>query len=92
MWLSGETDAIVIVVTDTGVGINEEVMETIFDPFMQADISSTREYDGTGLGLYIVKRYCDILKGTIEVTSQPNEGCTVIVKLPINLNRRDRDH
>lgn len=90
--VSQDEDSIVIVVTDTGVGINEEVMETIFDPFMQADISSTREYDGTGLGLYIVKRYCDILKGTIEVTSQPNEGCTVIVKLPINLNRRDRDH
>ncbi len=71
------------VVRDTGIGITPEQQERLFRPFMQADASTTRKYGGTGLGLVISQRLCQLLGGTITLRSQPGVGTTFIVRLPL---------
>ena len=74
-----------IMVVDTGMGIKEEKIDAVFKPFSQADYSSTRRFGGTGLGLAITRHYCEMLGGSVEVSSQYKLGTTFTVKLPINL-------
>lgn len=62
------------VVTDTGIGLTQDEIHRIFNPFTQADSSTTRRYGGTGLGLTISKRLAEILGGDIEVESTPGSG------------------
>lgn len=69
-------------VVDSGIGMTQEQQEQIFQEFVQADISTTRKYGGTGLGLTITRRFCEMLGGTIEVNSIPGEGSTFSVWLP----------
>ncbi|MFQ5794960.1 MAG: ATP-binding protein [Candidatus Bipolaricaulia bacterium] len=69
-------------VTDTGIGIPEEALPQLFEPFTQVDSSSTREVNGIGLGLAIVKRYVEMHGGEIQVESQLGEGSTFHVILP----------
>jgi signal transduction histidine kinase len=69
-------------VSDTGIGMTEEQLQQIFKPFIQADASTTRKYGGTGLGLTISQRLCQILGGEISVESQDGKGSTFIVSLP----------
>ena len=76
-------DEIVFEISDTGIGIPEEKLPTLFQPFTQVDPSPTRKYGGTGLGLAITKAYVDMLGGTIEVQSEVGKGTTFLVRLPV---------
>ncbi|WP_293331066.1 ATP-binding protein [Microcoleus sp. CAWBG58] len=69
-------------VSDTGIGMTNEQLEQIFKPFTQADPSTTKKYGGTGLGLTISQRLCQILGGEISVESENGKGSVFIVSLP----------
>ena len=55
----------------------------VFKPYTQADSSTTKEYGGTGLGLTISRQYCEMMGGSIEVSSELGKGSTFIVKIPL---------
>jgi len=77
---------IVIEVEDTGIGIPRDHLPHIFKRFQQVDTSSTRRYEGTGLGLTIVKEAIDLMKGSIEVFSEEGKGTRFVMQLPDNLD------
>ncbi|MGD8234005.1 ATP-binding response regulator [Vibrio sp. TRT 1302] len=74
---------ITIIVDDTGIGISEDKLAFIFDPFRQADDSIERRYGGTGLGLAIVKRLTKLMSGDISINSVEGQSTSVQVSLPI---------
>jgi signal transduction histidine kinase len=74
--------ALTFIVTDTGVGMTREQSAKIFDPFTQADVTTTRKYGGTGLGLALVSRFCQMMGGDVAVDSQPGIGSRFIIRLP----------
>ncbi|MDM8159385.1 PAS domain S-box protein [Labilibaculum sp. K2S] len=78
-----------IYVKDSGVGINEDKKNIIFDRFRQADDSITRTFGGTGLGLAISKKIMDMLGGTIEVESEPNVGSIFTLRLNCVISKTD---
>jgi signal transduction histidine kinase len=73
---SGKSGAIDFAVSDTGIGIPPDKLETIFDDFSQADSSTTRKYGGTGLGLGISRRLVEAMGGSLTATSAIGEGST----------------
>jgi len=79
----GGSEVVVISVSDTGIGIRPEEQEVIFDAFRQVDGSSTREYEGTGLGLTITKKMVEMHGGRIWVESEYGRGSTFTFTLPI---------
>ena len=72
-----------ISVRDTGVGIPVEHHERVFEPFTQVDMSETRKHKGTGLGLAITKRFCELLGGSIGLTSREGKGTEIRVSIPL---------
>ena len=69
-------------VRDTGIGMTPEQLSKLFTPFTQADASTTREYGGTGLGLSITKKFCEMMGGHIEISSEYGVGSTFSMSLP----------
>ncbi|CCN68399.1 LuxQ periplasmic sensor domain-containing protein [Vibrio nigripulchritudo] len=72
-------------VRDSGIGISESSLETMFEPFIQAESTTTREYGGSGLGLAIVKNLLDLMGGSIKVTSMQGEGASFYIQLPVTV-------
>lgn len=73
---------IIFQVSDTGIGMTSEQMNTVFKAFDQADASTTRQYGGTGLGLAITRHFCQMMGGEILVDSQWGVGSTFTIRLP----------
>ncbi|NCC65143.1 MAG: response regulator [Spirochaetia bacterium] len=74
------------IISDTGIGMDQEQMKGLFIPFMQANESIHRKYGGSGLGLSIVKRLVEKMSGSIEVASTVHKGSTFTVQLPFALD------
>jgi len=72
-----------IEVNDTGIGIDDEAKDHLFQSFTQADNSTSRKYGGTGLGLSICKRLADLMHGTLGVDSEPGKGSTFWIELKL---------
>lgn len=75
-----------VTVQDTGIGIRQDDIQTLFKPFAQTDASTTRKFGGTGLGLTISKHLAQMLNGSIEVTSVFHEGSQFTLKIPLRFN------
>ncbi|NHZ84062.1 response regulator [Massilia sp. CCM 8695] len=70
-------------VSDTGIGVPAEVVATLFQPFRQADSSTTRKYGGTGLGLAIVRQLTEMMAGSVELHSEPGAGSCFVVTIAL---------
>ncbi|MEO5903744.1 MAG: response regulator [Gemmatimonadaceae bacterium] len=80
-----DSDWIVFRVTDTGIGLSADKVLRLFQDFTQADASTTRKFGGTGLGLALTRRFCQMMGGDVSVHSVPGEGSTFTIMLPADL-------
>lgn len=76
------SDWIIFRITDTGIGMKPVQVQSVFKPFIQADLGTTKKYAGTGLGLTICKSFCEMMGGNITVESEIGEGSTFTFWLP----------
>jgi CheY-like chemotaxis protein len=81
-----EAGCVRIAVRDTGIGMTPEQLTRLFQPFTQADPSTTRKYGGTGLGLSISQRLSRLMNGTISVVSEPGMGSIFTVRIPAEVS------
>ena len=79
----GGGDHVLLEVIDSGIGVDPERLEQMFQPFVQADVSTTREYGGNGLGLAIAKELVELMGGTIGASSELGRGSTFWVELSL---------
>lgn len=79
-----------ITIADTGIGIPEAQLKTIFEPFVIGDDSRARRFEGTGLGLTITKQYIDEMRGQIGISSVEGAGTTVEIEIPMDIAVADR--
>ncbi|MDH3444984.1 MAG: ATP-binding protein, partial [Deltaproteobacteria bacterium] len=79
----GETPGVRITVADTGAGVSPEALSFIFENFRQSDTAGTRAFEGAGLGLYIAKKYAELLGGELSVISELGKGSTFTLILPL---------
>lgn len=77
-----ENGAPVIRIIDTGIGIPEEAIPRLMEPFFQADGALNRQHEGTGLGLHLVYKFVEMLNGTIDIQSRLGAGTVVTIRLP----------
>lgn len=77
-------------VTDTGIGLPPEKQEIVFDSFSQADVSTTREFGGTGLGLALCRKLCSLMGGIIGVESVEDKGSTFYFNIPLELGEKSQ--
>lgn len=89
--VSDKNDRIIIKVRDDGEGIPNSKLGIIFERFGQANSSLSRECEGTGIGLYLVKSFVELHGGTIEILSEEGVGCEAIIELPAQLVE-DKDY
>ena len=82
-------DRVILDVKDTGIGIEPQALEKIFDAFTQADNSTTRNYGGTGLGLTLCEHFAVMLNGSISAQSTPGQGSTFTIDIPITYTDSD---
>ena len=76
-------------ISDTGIGMSEEFTKEVFKEFAQEDSGARTQYHGTGLGMAIVKKYVDMMGGTIFVQSKKNEGTTFTVDIPLEITDKE---
>ena len=84
--LQGDEPRVLFCVSDNGIGMSAEQQEKIFEAFVQAESSTSKNYGGTGLGLAICKDYCELMGGDIAVESEPGVGTTFRVNLPARVH------
>jgi CheY-like chemotaxis protein len=77
------SEVVLLEVIDSGIGIDPARLEQMFQPFVQADVSTTREYGGNGLGLAIAKELVELMGGAIGASSEPGRGSTFWFELPL---------
>jgi PAS domain S-box-containing protein len=82
---TGHGDAVMVSVSDTGIGMTAKQMGRLFEAFAQAEASTTSRYGGTGLGLAITRRFSQMMGGDVTVESQPGQGSTFTVRLPVTV-------
>lgn len=81
---------VIFQITDNGIGMTLEQQGKLFQPFTQADASTTRRYGGTGLGLTITKQFAEMMGGYIRVESEFGEGSTFTLSLPVYVQTREQ--
>ena len=82
---------VLFIIRDTGIGISDELLVQIFEPFVQADSSYTRSFQGAGLGLSIVKKLVALMGGELAVDSAPGQGTALYLSLPFTLPSESTD-
>jgi signal transduction histidine kinase/CheY-like chemotaxis protein len=80
-----EAREVILEVSDTGIGMTPEQMGKLFEPFSQAETSTSKKYGGTGLGLAITRRFCALMGGDVTVASEPGRGTTFTARLPVDV-------
>lgn len=78
-------------IADDGIGMSGQTLASLFEPFSQAEVSTTRKFGGTGLGLAICRRLVDLMGGDISVVSALTDGSTFMLRLPLRLPKRRGD-